>query len=65
VRVWGFDAKKQGFQLYDPAAPRLSDMASLVRGRGYWILVNRDQIATLGSSSYDLSAGWNLIGWLG
>jgi hypothetical protein len=65
VRLWGYDAKKQAFQLYDPAAPVLSDLTVLVRGRGYWILVNRDQIITLGSSSYDLSAGWNLIGWLG
>jgi hypothetical protein len=65
VRVWGFDAKIQAFQLYDPAAPRLSDLTALVRTRGYWILVNRNQIVTLGSSSYDLSAGWNLIGWVG
>jgi hypothetical protein len=65
VRVWGFNAATQKFQLYDPAAPTLSDLTVLVQGRGYWILVTRDQTVTLSSGSYNLSAGWNNIGWLG
>jgi hypothetical protein len=65
VRVWGFDATTQAFQLYDPAAPALSDLTALLQGRGYWMLVDRAQIVTLGSGTYTLSAGWNLIGWLG
>ena len=28
VRVWGFNAPTQKFQLYDPAAPRLSDLTA-------------------------------------
>jgi hypothetical protein len=65
VRVWGFNATTQTFQLYDPAAPALSDLTALVQGRGYWMLVDRAQTVTLASGSYTLSAGWNLIGWVG
>jgi hypothetical protein len=65
LRVWGFNATTQTFQLYDPAASLLSDLAALVRGRGYWVLVDREQTVTLGSGTYTLSAGWNNIGWLG
>lgn len=65
VRVWGFDAATQKFQLYDPAAASLSDLTKLKKGQGYWILVNQAQTVTLVNDSYNLSAGWNLIGWLG
>jgi hypothetical protein len=65
VRVWGFDSGKKAFQLHDSAAPRLSDLTTLVRGRGYWIMVKRAQAVTLGGGAFTLSAGWHLIGWLG
>lgn len=65
VRVWGFNAATQKFQLYDPAAALLSDLTALNRSQGYWIHVKSAQTVTLGTSSYSLSVGWNLIGWLG
>jgi len=65
VRVWGFNAATQGYQLYDPNAAAASDLATLVRGGGYWINVTAAQTVVLGSSQYVLSAGWNLIGYLG
>jgi hypothetical protein len=65
VRVWGFDAATHSFQLYDPQAKSVSDLTFLHRGQGYWISVKTAQTATLGTNSYSLSAGWNLIGWLG
>jgi hypothetical protein len=65
VRTWGYNAATQKFQLYDPAAAPLSDLTALNRGGGYWINVKAAQTVTLGSGSYSLSAGWNLIGWLG
>ena len=65
MRVWGFNAATQRFQLYDPAAALLSDLTVLSIGQGYWINVTSAQTATLGTGSYSLSAGWNLIGWLG
>ena len=65
VRVWGYDSATQKFQLYDPAAALLSDLSALNRGAGYWINVKAGQSATLGTGSYSLNAGWNLVGWLG
>jgi len=43
----------------------LLDLTALNRGQGYWINVKAAQTVTLGSGSYSLSPGWNLIGWLG
>ena len=64
VRVWGYEAGN--FRLYDPGAPpEVNDLTRLTRGRAYWINVRTAQTATLGSVLYTLSAGWNLIGWLG
>lgn len=66
VRVWGFDAPTQRWQLYDPAVPpALNDLTKLKKGQGYWIKVNQTQTATLINDTYALFAGWNLVGWLG
>jgi hypothetical protein len=65
VRVWGYDAPTQKFQLHDPAAALLSDLTLLKRGGGYWINVKAAQKVTLGTFEYDLSAGWNNVGWQG
>jgi hypothetical protein len=65
VRVWGYDGATQRFRLYDPAAALLSDLTLLTRGQGYWINVKAAQTVVLGTGTYSLSAGWNLIGWLG
>jgi len=65
VRIWGFDAATQGWRLYDPTAPALSDLTSLVRGHGYWVKITTAQTLIVSGHSYNLQAGWNLIGWLG
>jgi hypothetical protein len=65
VRMWGFDAATQTWKLYDPAAPEVSDLASLERGKGYWIKVTEDCTLIYAGYSYSLKKGWNLIGWLG
>jgi hypothetical protein len=65
VRIWGFDAATQRWQVFDPAAPALSDLTALVRGQGYWVFVNADVTWTHAGNVYHLRRGWNLIGWLG
>lgn len=66
VRVWGYNPTSQAFQLYDPAAPAIAnDLAALTKGQGYWIRVTSNQTLVVGVNSYNLVAGWNLIGWLG
>jgi len=61
VRVWGYSAG--AWQMYDPADPIGSDLASLTEGSGYWVNVDADCTLIFGGSSWDLTAGWNLIGW--
>ena len=65
TKVWGFDATTQSWKLYDVSAPEVSDLASLEQGKGYWIQVTEDCTLIYGGHTYDLKAGWNLIGWLG
>jgi hypothetical protein len=57
VWVWGFNATRRTLQLYDRAAPRLSNLSTLALGGCYWTLQNRDHTVTLGSGTYTLSAG--------
>ncbi|MFN3975388.1 MAG: IPT/TIG domain-containing protein, partial [Dehalococcoidia bacterium] len=65
VRIWGYDAAAQAWRVYDPSAPALSDLTALVRGQGYWVNVNAAVTWTYAGNTYNLSRGWNLIGWLG
>jgi len=65
VRVWGFNASTQAWQLYDPAAPAVSDLTALTKGQGYWIKMTQATTLVYGANSYALAVGWNLIGWLG
>jgi hypothetical protein len=65
VRVWGFDSNTQSWRLYDPAVPAVSDLTTLARGSGYWILVTDNVTLTYNGNTYFLYKGWNLIGWLG
>lgn len=62
VRVWGYTTA-DGWQMYDPADVVGSDLASLTAGRGYWIKVDADVTLIFGGNSWDLSTGWNLMGW--
>ena len=64
IRVWGY-APATGWQMYDPGDPIGSDLAALVEGNGYWIKVTDDCTLLHGGHSWELTEGWNLIGWLG
>ena len=63
--VWTFDATTQTWMKYDPAAPSVSDLSKLEKGKGYWIHLDSATTLVFGPGIYDLAAGWNLIGWLG
>jgi hypothetical protein len=65
VRVWGYNAASQIYLMYDPALPAVSDLTELKRGQGYWIKAKSAQTVTLGTFEYNLSAGWNNVGWQG
>ncbi|MBE0481262.1 MAG: IPT/TIG domain-containing protein, partial [Dehalococcoidia bacterium] len=61
VRVWGYFAGE--WQMYDPADEVGSDLDNLTPGRGYWVKVSEDCTLIYGGFSYELTAGWNNIGW--
>jgi hypothetical protein len=61
VRVWGYAAAV--WQMYDPADVPGSDLAALTPGRGYWVSVSEDVTLLFAANRYDLTTGWNLIGW--
>ncbi|MFC1930130.1 hypothetical protein ACFLW6_04675, partial [Chloroflexota bacterium] len=43
---------------------QVNSLATLYTARGYWINVSDACTLQYGSQSYELDAGWNLIGWL-
>ncbi|MFC1955746.1 hypothetical protein ACFLWZ_04360 [Chloroflexota bacterium] len=54
-----------GWTVYNPLWPSQSNsLKTLHVGRGYWIYVREACILQYGSSTYELGAGWNLIGWI-
>ncbi len=61
VRVWGYFGGT--WQLYDPADPAGSDLATLTAGRGYWVSASAACNLVYQAFSYSLQEGWNLIGW--
>lgn len=63
VIVWDYAAGDWLF--YDPADVEGSDLPGLVKGTGYWIMVNADCTLIFGGHSYSLTGGWNNVGWLG
>ena len=65
VRVWGYDAAKQQWQLYDPMNPAVSDLRVLEKAKAYWVKVVRDISFSYHGFTYDLFNGWNLIAWMG
>jgi len=65
TKVWTFDAVTQQWQVYDTAEGAPDDFTTLVKGQGYWIYVTQDVALVYGPYTYNLSQGWNLIGWLG
>jgi hypothetical protein len=55
-----------GWTVYNPDWPaQQNDLETLYIGRGYWINVSQACTLEYGTHTYQLSAGWNLIGWLG
>ena len=71
VLVYGYKAGEgvRGWTVYNPAwaatHPEWNTLTMLYRARGYYIKVTEDCILTYNIHSYQLDAGWNLIGWLG
>jgi hypothetical protein len=63
--AWAFDAAMQEWMVYDTAPGATSTLVVLVTGQGYFIYVSEATTLSYGSHTYNLSAGWNLIGWLG
>jgi len=45
--------------------PEWNSLTTLYMGRGYWLSVSGVCDLTYGANTYELDAGWNLIGWLG
>ena len=64
-KIWTFDGATQEWQVYDTADGAPKEFTTLVKGRGYWVQVSEDCALTFGANTYNLSQGWNLIGWLG
>ncbi len=58
-----------GWTVYNPewavTHPEWNTLTTLHVGRGYWINVKEGCHLTYGVNTYELDAGWNLIGWLG
>jgi hypothetical protein len=68
VSVYGYKDGEgtDGWTIYNPAWPASENsLVTLYMGRGYWINVSQACTLQWGSNTYELSAGWNLIGWLG
>jgi len=68
VTAYGYKAGEGtgGWTIYNPAWPaQQNSLKTLYRGRGYWINVSQARALHWGDETYQLDAGWNLIGWLG
>jgi len=62
--VYGFDDGE--WTWYNPSwPPEANTLTTLYMGSGYWINVSEDCVLTYGANTYELDAGWNLVGWLG
>lgn len=62
--VWGY---QNGWKMYDPNHPMLSDLTNFSPGYGYWILVKQPGPLHLEgevlSKTVPLTTGWNLAGY--
>ena len=58
-----------GWTIYNPqwasSHPEWNTLTTLHKRRGYWIKVSQACNLVYGSNTYQLDAGWNLIGWCG
>jgi len=71
LMAYGYKAGEgvDGWTAYDPdwtvTHPDWNTLTILFAGRGYLLNANKSCHLTYGSNTYELDAGWNLIGWLG
>ncbi|MFC1955747.1 hypothetical protein ACFLWZ_04365 [Chloroflexota bacterium] len=55
-----------GWTVYNPSWPAESNtLTTFYRQRGYWINVIEACVLIYGPNYYNLTEGWNLIGWVG
>ena len=70
VIAYGYKAGEGvgGWTVYNPewavAHPEWNTLTTLYVGRGYWLNVAEGCDLTYGANTYELDAGWNLVGWL-
>ena len=66
-QIWHFDTDVNAWTFYDsrPAFAPFVDFTELVHGEIYWLPDGVAETVTLGSTRYDLVAGWNNILWQG
>lgn len=63
--VYGFDNVGKSFTRFLPGQPApISDLTEMRAGAGYMILMSADCLLTYGGNSWQLSSGWNFIGWM-
>jgi hypothetical protein len=63
VIVWDYNGGDWLF--FDPADAAGSTLDTLASGTGYWVKVSADCELIYGGTSYQLTEGWNNIGWQG
>jgi hypothetical protein len=63
VIVWDYNGGD--WQFFDPADAAGSSLATLVAGTGYWVNVSEDLELIFGGTAYQLTEGWNNVGWRG
>ena len=63
--MWTFDGATQTWKVYDPTPGATSDISAMTAGQGYWVKVSENCSLVYGNKTYNLYAGWNLIGWQG
>ncbi len=65
LSVWTYDNGK--WKVYDALNPALSDLTTMVPGKGYWIHMADGSDISFSGAAYSgvikLSAGWNLAGY--
>ncbi|MFC1971176.1 CARDB domain-containing protein [Chloroflexota bacterium] len=65
--AYGYESGEgaDGWTSYNPDWPaELNTLTTLYVARGYWIYVNEACTLQFVGNTYELEAGWNLIGWM-